>query len=134
PDAELHPCYVAIKNVLATYGIKVDAIKSLANVDDKTCVNPVPLIDGATWLLDASKLALNITIPQIYLNNAVNGYISPSRWDQAINAMMMNYDFSASHTIRSNYDDDDDSYYLNLRNGINLGAWRFRNYSTLNSY
>ncbi|TKT41309.1 hypothetical protein DXX76_014875 [Escherichia coli] len=36
----------------------------------------------ATWLLDASKLALNITIPQIYLNNAVNGYISPSRWDQ----------------------------------------------------
>lgn len=70
------------KNVLATYGIKVDAIKSLANVDDKTCVNPVPLIDGATWLLDASKLALNITIPQIYLNNAVNGYISPSRWDQ----------------------------------------------------
>ncbi|MFP1528840.1 hypothetical protein ACLB1R_26775 [Escherichia coli] len=28
PDAELHPCYVAIKNVLATYGIKVDAIKS----------------------------------------------------------------------------------------------------------
>ncbi|EFJ4768616.1 fimbrial biogenesis outer membrane usher protein [Escherichia coli] len=134
PDAELHPCYVAIKNVLATYGIKVDAIKSLANVDDKTCVNPVPLIDGATWLLDASKLALNITIPQIYLNNAVNGYISPSRWDQGINAMMMNYDFSASHTIRSNYDDDDDSYYLNLRNGINLGAWRFRNYSTLNSY
>ncbi|HAN4399015.1 TPA: fimbrial biogenesis outer membrane usher protein [Escherichia coli] len=134
PDAELHPCYVAIKNVLATYGIKVDAIKSLANVDDKTCVNPVPLIDGTTWLLDASKLALNITIPQIYLNNAVNGYISPSRWDQGINAMMMNYDFSASHTIRSNYDDDDDSYYLNLRNGINLGAWRFRNYSTLNSY
>ncbi|EJJ7018055.1 fimbrial biogenesis outer membrane usher protein [Escherichia coli] len=134
PDAELHPCYVAIKNVLATYGIKVDAIKSLANVDDKTCVNPVPLIDGATWLLDASKLALNITIPQIYLNNAVNGYISPSRWDQGINAMMMNYDFSASHTIRSNYDDDDDSYYLNLRNGINLGAWRFRNYSTLSSY
>lgn len=134
PDAELHPCYVAIKNVLASYGIKVDAIKSLANVDDKTCVNPVPLIDGATWLLDASKLALNITIPQIYLNNAVNGYISPSRWDQGINAMMMNYDFSASHTIRSNYDDDDDSYYLNLRNGINLGAWRLRNYSTLNSY
>ncbi|MFP1461890.1 FimD/PapC N-terminal domain-containing protein [Escherichia coli] len=28
---------------------------------------------------------MNITIPQIYLNNAVNGYISPSRWDQEIN-------------------------------------------------
>ncbi|MFP1461889.1 hypothetical protein ACLB1E_05770 [Escherichia coli] len=41
------------KKRMATYGIKVDAIKSLANVDDKTCVNPVPLIDGATWLLDS---------------------------------------------------------------------------------
>ncbi|HGF8437734.1 TPA: fimbria/pilus outer membrane usher protein, partial [Salmonella enterica subsp. enterica] len=28
---------------------------------------------------------------------------------------------------------NDDSYYLNLRNGINLGAWRLRNYSTLSA-
>ncbi|QRN28025.1 fimbrial biogenesis outer membrane usher protein [Salmonella enterica subsp. enterica serovar Napoli] len=35
---------------------------------------------------------------------------------------------------RSNYDNgNDDSYYLNLRNGINLGAWRLRNYSTLSA-
>lgn len=134
PDADLHPCYVAVKSTLATYGVKVDAIKSLDNIDDTACVNPIPLIDGATWLLDANKLALNITIPQIYLDMAASGYISPSRWDQGINAMMVNYDFSGSHTLRSNYGDEDDSYYLNLRNGINLGAWRFRNYSTLNSY
>ncbi|HDC2125378.1 TPA: fimbrial biogenesis outer membrane usher protein [Salmonella enterica] len=133
-DTDLHPCYVAIKSALATYGVKVDALKSLDNVDDKACVNPVPLIEGSSWSLDANKLTLDITIPQIYLDMAANDYISPSRWDQGINAMMVNYDFSASHTITSNYGDEDDSYYLNLRNGINLGAWRFRNYSTLNSY
>lgn len=134
PDADLHPCFVAVKEILSSYGVKVDAVKSLQNVDDKTCVNPVPLIDGSTWLLDANKLALNITIPQIYLNTAAYDYISPSRWDEGINAIMVNYDFSGSHTVKSNYDSgNDDTYYLNLRNGINLGAWRLRNYSTLNA-
>ncbi|EBA7188312.1 fimbrial biogenesis outer membrane usher protein [Salmonella enterica] len=134
PDAELHPCFVAVKDVLSSYGVKVDAVKSLQNIDDKACVDPVPLIDGSTWLLDANKLALNITIPQIYLNTAAYDYISPSRWDEGINAMMVNYDFSGSHTVKSNYDSgNDDTYYLNLRNGINLGAWRLRNYSTLSA-
>jgi outer membrane usher protein len=133
-DAELHPCFVAVKDVLSSYGVKVDAVKSLQGVGDKACVNPVPLIEGSTWLLDANKLALNITIPQIYLNTAALDYISPSRWDEGINAMMVNYDFSGTHTVKSNYDSGkDDTYYLNLRNGINLGAWRLRNYSTLNA-
>ncbi|ENT7737213.1 fimbria/pilus outer membrane usher protein [Salmonella enterica subsp. enterica] len=134
PDAELHPCFVAVKEVLSSYGVKVDAVKGLQDVDNTACVNPVPLIDGTTWLLDANKLALNISVPQIYLNTAAYDYISPSRWDEGINAMMVNYDFSGSHTVKSNYDNgNDDSYYLNLRNGINLGAWRLRNYSTLSA-
>ncbi|ECB1584490.1 fimbrial biogenesis outer membrane usher protein [Salmonella enterica subsp. enterica serovar Stanleyville] len=134
PDAELHPCFVAVKDILSSYGVKVDAVKGLQDVDNTACVNPVPLIDGTTWLLDANKLALNISVPQIYLNTAAYDYISPSRWDEGINAMMVNYDFSGSHTVKSNYDNgNDDSYYLNLRNGINLGAWRLRNYSTLSA-
>ncbi|MFV7532253.1 fimbria/pilus outer membrane usher protein [Enterobacter mori] len=134
PDTELHPCFVAIKDVLQSYGVKVDAIASLKSVESTACVNPVPLIDGAIWSLDANKLGLNISLPQIYLDNAAYDYISPTRWDEGINAMMVNYDFSGSHTLRSDYDsEEDDSYYLNLRNGINVGAWRLRNYSTLNS-
>lgn len=65
-------------------------MKGLQDVDNTACVNPVPLIDGTTWLLDANKLALNISVPQIYLNTAAYDYISPSRWDEGINAMMVN--------------------------------------------
>lgn len=134
PEADLHPCFVAIKDVLSSYGVKVDALKSIKDIDNSACINPVPLIDGATWVLDANSLALNISLPQLYLDNTVRDYISPSRWDEGINAAMVNYDFSGSHTLKSNYESgNDDSYYLNLRNGINLGAWRLRNYSTLNS-
>lgn len=134
PEAELHPCFVAVKEVLRSYGVKVDALTSLKSVDSAACVNPASLIAGASWSLDANKLALNVSIPQIYLDNAAHDYISPSRWDEGVNAMMVNYDFSGSNTLKSGYDDgEDDSYYLNLRNGINLGAWRLRNYSTLNA-
>ncbi|WP_434661002.1 fimbria/pilus outer membrane usher protein [Klebsiella sp. MISC125] len=135
PDAELHPCFIAVKDVLSSYGVKVEALKSMTNVDNTTCIDPVPLVEGSTWLLDANKLVLNISVPQIYLNQFAYDYISPSRWDEGINALMVNYDFSGSHSIKSNYDSgSSDSYYLNLRNGINLGAWRLRNYSTFNSY
>jgi outer membrane usher protein FimD/PapC len=43
----------------------------------------------------------------------------------------MNYSFSGANAeARNNDTKDSDTYYLNLRSGINLGAWRFRNYST----
>lgn len=133
PDADLHPCFMAVKEALKEFGVKVDALPGLDHVDDKTCVNPVPLIKDSSWALLADKLTLDINIPQIYLDTAARGYISPSRWDEGITALMVNYDFSGEHSLKSDYDEDD-YYYLNLRNGFNMGAWRLRNYSTLNSY
>ncbi|MCU3988821.1 fimbria/pilus outer membrane usher protein [Enterobacter mori] len=131
PESEIHPCFVAVKETLAELGIKVSAIKSLEKIDDKTCVNPLTLIPGATWLLNSDELLLNVTIPQIYIDASARGYINPSRWDEGINALMINYDFSGSNTLTSKEDDNNDFYYLNLRNGVNLGPWRLRNYSTL---
>ncbi|WP_414165454.1 fimbria/pilus outer membrane usher protein [Superficieibacter sp. BNK-5] len=131
PDADLHPCFIAVKDVLAEFGVKVAALKTLDAIDSSRCVNPVPLVPDSSWDVDVDKLALNITLPQIYLDLAAYGYISPSRWDEGINALMVNYDFSGTHSLKSDYDEDD-YYYLNLRNGLNIGAWRLRNYSTLN--
>ncbi len=51
-----------------------------------------------------------------------------------MNALLVDYNFSGSnasydaHDSETNYNSD--SYYLNLRSGMNLGAWRLRNYST----
>ncbi|MDA8512532.1 fimbria/pilus outer membrane usher protein [Citrobacter sp. Igbk 14] len=130
--ATLHPCFVDVKEALRAFGVKVDALKSLTQIDEKQCRDPEPLIPGSQWVLDGEKLALRINIPQLYLDLAARDYIPPSRWDEGINALMVNYDFSGSKTLRSDYQDDD-YYYLNLQNGLNLGAWRLRNYSTLNT-
>ncbi|RSK65634.1 fimbrial biogenesis outer membrane usher protein [Enterobacter huaxiensis] len=128
----LHPCFSNVKTVLAELGVKVAAIKALNDIDEKTCLDPAPLVPGSTWTFDTDKLQLNVTLPQIYIDVAARGFISPSRWDEGINALMVNYDFSGSSTVHASEGDKDDFYYLNLRNGANLGAWRLRNYSTLN--
>lgn len=132
PDADIYPCFTDIKETLRTFGVKVDALPSRVQASDAQCLSPEPLIPGSTWRLDGDKLALRASIPQIYLDLAARDYISPSRWDQGINALMVNYDFSGNTTVKSDYDDDD-YYYLNLQNGLNLGAWRLRNYSTLDA-
>ena len=130
--SNLHPCFSDVKTVLAELGVKVAAIKALNDIDDKACLDPAPLVPGSTWTFDTDKLQLNVTLPQIYIDVSARGYINPSRWDEGINALMVNYDFSGSSTVHSNEDDNDAFYYLNLRNGANLRAWRLRNYSTLN--
>lgn len=90
PDADLHACFVAIKKTLTTFGVKVDALKSLNDVDETVCIDPGPRIEGSSWQFDSDKLQLNISIPQIYMDAMAYDYISPSRWDEGINALTIN--------------------------------------------
>ncbi|WP_420909253.1 fimbria/pilus outer membrane usher protein [Enterobacter chengduensis] len=131
PESALAPCFVDVKNTLATFGLKVNAIKQLDTVNAEGC-EPVPVLPGAKWSLDSEKLALKASIPQVYLDATARDAISPSRWDPGIDALMLNYDFSTTQTLKSDYDSDD-LYYLNLRSGVNIGGWRLRNYSALNA-
>ena len=130
-QSELAPCFTDLKNTLSGFGVKVDAIKALDRVNAERC-EAVPELPGSAWIFDGEKLALNVSVPQIYLDASVRDAIPPSRWDQGINALMLNYDFSTMQTLKSDYNSDD-LYYLNLRSGINLGGWRLRNYSALNA-
>jgi len=75
--------------------------------------------------LDAQRLKL--TFPQAIIKRDARGYIPPEQWDNGITAFLLNYDFSGNND-RGDYSSN--NYYLNLRAGINIGAWRFRDYST----
>lgn len=71
-------------------------------------------LKASPWQFDSDKLQLNISIPQIYMDAMAYDYISPSRWDEGINALTINYDFSGSHTLRSDYGSQEtDTSYLN---------------------
>ncbi|WP_140919251.1 fimbria/pilus outer membrane usher protein [Limnobaculum xujianqingii] len=125
----LLPCLSA--GMLEGLGVKSGLISSTK--DDTQCVNLAQIIPLASTDFNFSQQRLNLSIPQAALNSQARGYVSPDKLDQGISALLLNYSFSGSNSRISDRDDQDSSnYYLNLRSGLNVGAWRLRNYSTWN--
>ncbi|KPX51847.1 Outer membrane usher protein fimD [Pseudomonas amygdali pv. hibisci] len=74
-------------------------------------------------------LRLTISVPQAVMSRGARGYVSPELWDQGETAGFINYNANGSR--RRNKGLETDQYYLGMRNGLNLGAWRLRNESSL---
>lgn len=76
------------------------------------------------------------TVAQYSTNGAgpgPRGYIDPKTFDEGITAGLLNYSATASQShARVQGEQDNSSQYVNLRPGLNVGAWRIRNYSTWN--
>jgi outer membrane usher protein len=80
-----------------------------------------------------ASLRLNISIPQAMMSRSARGYVPPELWDEGETVGFVNYNFSGVRRTLSGQarSQDRDHYYLSLRNGVNLGAWRLRNESSL---
>jgi outer membrane usher protein len=60
------------------------------------------------------------------------GYVPESRWQQGINAGLLNYNLSGQKTDPRHGGEATSSQFVSLQPGLNVGPWRLRNYSTLN--
>lgn len=122
--AELTP------DLLKNWGVNVDDIDGLAEA--KKIEDLPKFIPQSTEKLDYNQLRLDLTIPQAYVNSNAQGYVNPELWDEGIPALLLGYDFNGSNTWRNNDNapGTEDNYFLSLHSGLNLGAWRLRNYST----
>lgn len=123
-SGNLKPCLNI--NLLSQYGVKIKSFPGLIE-DAKGCAN-LNAIPEAQINFDFSSQRLIISIPQAAMVVNAQGYIPPEQFDDGINALMMNYQFSSAQDSQSN----DEHYNLNLQSGVNFGAWRIRNYSTWN--
>ncbi|AGB79441.1 P pilus assembly protein, porin PapC [Enterobacteriaceae bacterium strain FGI 57] len=96
------------------------------------CYDLVKGIPGSSVSWNAALQELDISVPQTELEPRPQGMISPLVYDDGINAAYSNYAYSGSHSrYTSNGAKRDSDYsFLTLNNGINIGAWRFRNNST----
>ncbi|MEY1249219.1 fimbria/pilus outer membrane usher protein, partial [Providencia rettgeri] len=62
------------------------------------------------------------------------GYVDLANIDNGINALLLNYSYNGSKNYdRKSSGSDNTSHYVNLRPGLNIGAWRLRNYTTWSS-
>ncbi|EMB4325087.1 fimbrial biogenesis outer membrane usher protein [Pluralibacter gergoviae] len=126
---KLQPCLSRAE--LEDLGVRVALYPSLKT--DSSCINLEQAIPQASSDFLFNQQRLNISVPQAAMNVQARGYVSPDKWDQGIPVLLTNYSFSGANSEGRKRDvESTNSYYLNLRSGINLGAWRLRNYSTWN--
>lgn len=123
---DLMPC-LSVED-LARYGVNVARYPELQQSDD--CAD-LSQINDAAARLDMNAQRLLLSIPQAALQYQARETVPPERWDNGINALLLNYRFSGAHSkALEAHRQNDDNQFLSLRPGINIGPWRMRNYST----
>ncbi|CNG96643.1 Fimbrial biogenesis outer membrane usher protein [Yersinia aldovae] len=117
-------------NDLKSWGVKIELFPLLEASPDGC--SDLSAIAQASQEFDFGQQQLKLSIPQAAISMQARGYVSPDQWNNGIPAMLLNYDFSGSQSRLQNSDGDNraNSQFLNLRPGLNLGPWRFRNYTT----
>lgn len=116
---------------LEKWGVILSSAPTLMSAPKTTTITDLSrYIPQADTDFDFSRQVLNISVPQASMRSSAQGAVDPKYWDEGIPAMMLNYSFTGANTWQDGSDGTNDSYFLNLRSGVNLGAWRLRNYST----
>ncbi len=125
---ELIPC-LSLKK-LNNYGVRTHAIKDL-KADEKGCVD-LQQIPEASSKFNFNLQQLKLSIPQAALVASVRGFVNPKEFDNGITSLFLNYRAYGSKGYSRDNNPDNETYSLNLLPGLNIGAWRLRNYSTWN--
>lgn len=92
--------------------------------ETKTCEALSRFIPAALATLDTGEQRLEISIPHAFVDSPRDGWVDPSRWDDGINAMLLNYQIH--HTEAEQRGQRRRHTSASLDAGLNLGAWRFR--------
>lgn len=122
---------VLIKADYMRWGVKSNATPNFMKIAAAQEVRNIALaIPQARTSFDLSQQRLNVSIPQEYVRQNAQGYVGPEEWDDGVNALFLNYGYSGANNWSDYRQGSDNNAYLNLRSGINLGAWRARNYTT----
>lgn len=82
------------------------------------------VIQDVKTVLDLSAMRLDVSLPQIYVNDRPDDYIDPATWDRGVNSAFVSYQFN--HYRADNTTGDTYESYLGLNTGANLGRWNLR--------
>lgn len=129
-NANAVPCVTTnLMNQMGLVPAKSASAAAAQLASGEGCVQLSDLIPGAKFDYDESDLRLDASVPQAYSGQLPRGYVNPASWDKGVPAFMLNYNLSSYHA--SNSQQSQTSTYLGLNAGLNLGAWHFRQNSTV---
>ena len=129
PDGKLMPQLTPAQ--LEQWGVMLNSAPQLLGIPKNTVITDLSrYIPQAGTDFDFSRQVLNISVPQASMRASAQGAVDPQYWDEGIPALLLDYSFTGANTWQDDSDGTNDSYFLNLHSGANLGGWRLRNYST----
>lgn len=97
--------------------------------ENPACLPVNQLLPWISSTYDSGAQRLDLSIPQARLQNQGRGYVSPELWDNGVPAALLSYNGSY-YSMRS-HGDSNDSAWLGLNAGINVGPWQFRHNGNL---
>lgn len=128
PATEVQPC-IRIDLLKAWLINTANYPQAIAAGTDCAQLSAIP---GLEYSVALAQQRINFSIPQAALLNRPRDYVAENQWQQGINAGLLNYSLSGQRSIPRHGGTATESQFVSLQPGINLGAWRLRNYSTLN--
>nr|WP_314266654.1 fimbria/pilus outer membrane usher protein [uncultured Moellerella sp.] len=116
--------------LLEKFGVDVSHVPGLKELSpDMPITDLGAVIPQAIAKLDLARLRLNLSIPQVAMQSAVNRNADPALWDDGIAALMANYNLSAGRSTNSSNSGmktHNNNLFATVRAGANAGPWRLR--------
>lgn len=124
----VQPCFEL--NQLKRASILIDENDTHSN---NSCSFLEQRVDNSSSHFDLSRLRLDLSIPQTLMKQVPRGYIAPSQLDDGTSIGFINYYANYYHNSYDGFGHSyqQDSSYLSLNGGINIGKWQFRQQSSL---
>lgn len=118
------------KDELLAWGVRDNATPAFSALSKGAIHQPLSdYLPDSRMNYDFAQRRLDISIPQEFVQQAAQGTVSPEEWDDGLPALFLNYAYSGASSRNDHGQGTQQNNYLNLRSGVNLGAWRLRNYS-----
>ncbi len=123
----VQPCFNA--QLLQLVGVDIqklpaEARAAIAANDGKSCLALPDLVKDATATFDNGEQRLDVSIPQIALDNKARGYVDPKYWDNGVPAAMLQYNANLYRSDSAGLSSTQS--YVGFTAGVNAGPWRFR--------
>ncbi|NHW59006.1 fimbrial protein FimD, partial [Escherichia coli] len=68
------------------------------SINSESCINILDEIEKSSIRFDFESQKLFLSIPQVMFKNNIRGYIPPEKWDNGINAFLLNYNFTGRNS------------------------------------
>lgn len=87
------------KSMLGEFGVNVASTPTLQKLSDDEAITALgDYIPDAFVKTNLSKLSMEISIPQIYMDNRANGYVPEGLLENGIPAILLSYQLNGSHS------------------------------------